>query len=94
MLSRPRRRLRTLVASTLLVMTCAAPPATAQDFRALQDTVPPDPKANLAPALAPAALIAPRLLLAGDSWAQYLWDDGTRGRHQGQTSGRRILLSD
>lgn len=80
MLPRPCRRLRSLVSSTLLVMTCAAAPATAQDFRALQDTVPPDPKANLAPALAPAALIAPRLLIAGDSWAQYLWDDGTHNQ--------------
>ncbi|HKQ57715.1 MAG TPA: FlgD immunoglobulin-like domain containing protein [Candidatus Eisenbacteria bacterium] len=55
-------------------------PAFAQDFRVLRDTVPPDPAANLAPALVPAELIAPRLLIAGDSWAQYMWDDGSHNR--------------
>src|SRR5512145_3272042 len=58
-------------------MACAAGPAAAQDFRALRDTTPADPAANLAPALVPAALLTPRLLLAGDSWAQYMWDDGS-----------------
>ena len=55
----------------------SAVPAASQDFRVLRDTVPPDPAANLAPTLVPAELLTPRLLLAGDSWAQYMWDDGS-----------------
>ncbi|MEO5618804.1 MAG: FlgD immunoglobulin-like domain containing protein [Candidatus Eisenbacteria bacterium] len=64
----------------MLAVACAAGPATAQDFRVLGDTLPADPNANRAPALVPAALLTPRLLLAGDSWAQYMWDDGSHNR--------------
>ncbi len=61
----------------VLAAAGSAGPAAAQDFRVLRDTLPPDPAANLAPALVPAELLTPRLLLAGDSWAQYMWDDGS-----------------
>jgi hypothetical protein len=61
----------------VLAASLLAAPAGAQDFRILRDTLPPDPAANLAPALVPAELVTPRLLLAGDSWAQYMWDDGS-----------------
>ena len=61
----------------VLAIAGSAVPAAAQDFRVLRDTVPPDPAANLAPTLVPAELLTPRLLLAGDSWAQYMWDDGS-----------------
>ena len=60
-----------------LAAGCAAAPAFSQDFRVLRDRRPPDPSANLAPTLVPGELIAPRLLIAGDSWAQYMWDDGS-----------------
>ena len=66
-----------LVLTLVLAAIGAAGPAPAQDFRVLRDTRPPDPTANLAPALVPAELLTPRLLVAGDSWAQYMWDDGS-----------------
>lgn len=72
----PRPRLIVRLA-LVLALASSARSAAAQDFRVLRDTVPPDPAANLAPALVPAELLTPRLLLAGDSWAQYMWDDGT-----------------
>jgi len=65
------------VFALVLVAAVYAGPADAQDFSVLRDTRPPDPTANLAPALVPAELLTPRLLLAGDSWAQYMWDDGS-----------------
>jgi hypothetical protein len=68
---------RPLAWIAFLMAIAGARHAAAQDFRALRDTVPPDPAANLAPALVPAELITPRLLLAGDSWAQYMWDDAS-----------------
>lgn len=71
-----RVRPRTWLA-LVFVIAGGTVPAAAQDFRALRDTVPPDPAANLAPTLVPAELSMPRLLLAGDSWAQYMWDDGS-----------------
>lgn len=77
-----------------------AVPAAAQDFRVLRDTVPADPAANLAPTLVPAALLTPRLLLAGDSWAQYMWDDGShndlfdRFGHADKRAVSRSLASD
>ena len=76
---RPERtsRLQPLAWIVFLVAIAGAGPAAGQDFRALRNTVPPDPAANLAPALVPAELITPRLLIAGDSWAQYLWDDAS-----------------
>lgn len=75
---RPHAVIHRWVLGWAALATMAAPtPAVAQDFRALRDTVPPDPRANVAPLSVPPELIAPRLLLAGDSWAQYMWDDGS-----------------
>jgi flagellar hook capping protein FlgD len=75
---RPRPfALDALVLALLLLAAGSAGTAGAQDFRVLRDTRPPDPAANLAPALVPAELLTPRVLLAGDSWAQYMWDDGS-----------------
>jgi hypothetical protein len=73
---RPRPTAAAALALVVLIATAAVPVA-AQDFRALRDTVPIDPHANQAPAAVPVELITPRLLLAGDSWAQYMWDDGS-----------------
>jgi hypothetical protein len=60
-----------LLAGTLL----AGSGASAQDRSVLEEhrAVNPDAKAPLA---APAGAV-PRVLLAGDSWAQYMWDDGS-----------------
>lgn len=52
-------------------------PAAAQDFRILQDSTRVDPDANLILSTTPPEVVAPRVLLAGDSWAQYMWDDGS-----------------
>jgi hypothetical protein len=60
-----------------LTLACSTQLSAAQDFRVLRETRPPDPSANLAPTLVPVELLTPRLLLAGDSWAQYMWDDGS-----------------
>jgi FlgD Ig-like domain len=59
--------------------TAAVPAAWAarHPFDALQETRPPDPQANLQRFAAPAGVVEPRVLLAGDSWAQYMWDDGS-----------------
>ena len=80
MITAPHRPLRQhpfAPIALVLAVAGSAGPAAAQDFRVLRDTLPPDPAANLAPALVPAELLTPRLLLAGDSWAQYMWDDGS-----------------
>ena len=83
-----------------LAIACAAGPASAQDFRVLRDSLPPDPAANRAPALVPAELLTPRLLLAGDSWAQYMWDDGSHNElfdrfgHAEKRAVSRSLASD
>ncbi len=84
----------------VVAVACSAGPAAAQDFRVLRDTVPADPNANLAPTLVPAELLTPRLLLAGDSWAQYMWDDGTHNKlfdrfgHAEKRAVSRSLASD
>lgn len=56
--------------------SAAAEDTSADHFRALRETRPPDPNANALRFLPP-AVPAPRILLAGDSWAQYMWDDGS-----------------
>ena len=70
---------RTAFVSALagLALLAAAGPAGAQDFRVLRDPRPVDPEVK--PAVAPlnVAAVSPRVLLAGDSWAQYMWDDGS-----------------
>lgn len=82
MLTLPGRsfRLYALVWIALLLTVISAGPLAAQDFRALRDTTPLDPAANASPTLVPAELVTPRLLLAGDSWAQYMWDDGSHNK--------------
>ena len=52
-------------------------PAAAQDFDVLRDRRPfvPDVKPGAVPLNVDEA--APRVLIAGDSWAQYMWDDGS-----------------
>lgn len=49
----------------------------AQDFRALRDPRPVDPQAKLQLTPMGSAPLTVRVLLAGDSWAQYMWDDGS-----------------
>jgi hypothetical protein len=58
-------------------MLCAAGSARGQDWNALRDQGPLDPSANLVPTTLPQGVAVPRVLLAGDSWAQYMWDDGS-----------------
>jgi hypothetical protein len=52
-------------------------PSRAPDFRVLSDTRPPNPFANLQVQSLPAGAAKTRVLLVGDSWAQYMWDDGS-----------------
>ena len=84
----------------LLAIAGFAGPAAAQDFRVLRETHPANPAANLAPTLVPPELLTPRLLLAGDSWAQYMWDDGShndvfdRFGHAEKRAVSRSLSSD
>ncbi|HET9234753.1 MAG TPA: T9SS type A sorting domain-containing protein [Candidatus Eisenbacteria bacterium] len=52
--------------------------AAGQDFRVLHQWAPAsDPRANLFPQTLPPGVATLRVLIAGDSWAQYMWDDGT-----------------
>jgi hypothetical protein len=50
---------------------------TAQDWSVLEDKRPPNPDINLVPLTLPPGIATGRVLLAGDSWAQYMWDDGS-----------------
>lgn len=72
---------RTLLALALMspLLNVVAPPpsALAQDFRVLQDSTGGPPDANLLLSTTPPEVVAPRILLVGDSWAQYMWDDGS-----------------
>src|SRR5258705_10677428 len=69
-------RLAPLVLAFLLAMRIA--PAAAQSPKVLEGWAPINPYANtLPPSLAP-GVAQPRVLLAGDSWAQYMCDDGSR----------------
>lgn len=54
-----------------------AGPAAAQDFRVLEETRPSHSDTTQTPLALPTMTTAPRVLLAGDSWAQYMWDDGS-----------------
>jgi hypothetical protein len=72
------------VAAALLLLnpggSAAQPPpagraASRADFRVLEDTT-AVPDANVPIGVTPAAALTPKVLLAGDSWAQYMWDDG------------------
>jgi hypothetical protein len=56
----------------------AARSANIPDFRVLSDsTRVVDPNVNRPLGVTPPALLTPRVLIAGDSWAQYMWDDGS-----------------
>jgi len=66
--------------AALVLTPAGAGSASAQDKNVLRYPGPFDPRANLAPASLPPNVAAPRLLLAGDSWAQYMWDDGTHNK--------------
>ena len=50
--------------------------AATESFRALRETRPVDPTRNQLHFQATAGSVVPRVLVAGDSWAQYMWDDG------------------
>ncbi|MGD8396394.1 MAG: hypothetical protein PVF43_13080, partial [Candidatus Eiseniibacteriota bacterium] len=63
--------------AVLAVLFATARPAAAQDFEALRETRPPDPLANVSKAAHGRSSPEPRVLIAGDSWAQYMWDDGS-----------------
>ena len=52
-------------------------PAGAQDWHALERPGRLGPEANLVPQTLPAGTAVVRVLLAGDSWAQFMWDDGS-----------------
>ncbi|MDZ4805806.1 MAG: hypothetical protein SGI90_13180 [Candidatus Eisenbacteria bacterium] len=60
-----------------ILLSPLAPTARAQDFRVLEDTTTVVPDANIVLGATPPQLLVPRVLLAGDSWAQYMWDDGS-----------------
>jgi hypothetical protein len=65
----------------LLILVLCAGSAAAEKrssdyFRALRETRAPDPTRNDL-RFNPASSPAPRVLIAGDSWAQYMWDDGS-----------------
>lgn len=60
-----------------LTLAWPAAPARAQDPHVLEDTTRYNPGANQLLSTTPPAVVLPRVLLAGDSWAQYMWDDGS-----------------
>jgi len=71
----PTMRLTPLVVAALLLFNLRS--AAAQDPKVLEGWAPINPYANtLPPSLAP-GVARPLVLLAGDSWAQYMWDDGS-----------------
>ncbi len=71
------RALRSLGLAALLLTSVLTRPISAQDFRVLEERTPPNPLANAPIPLLPAAATHVRVLIAGDSWAQYMWDDGS-----------------
>ncbi len=72
-----RSRALVIAVAILLPAALGSRPAVAQDFRALQDTSGVDPNANVIQSTVPPQFASPRVLLVGDSWAQYMWDDGS-----------------
>ena len=56
----------------LLLPTLATNPATAQDFSTLSELHASDRAERVVERQVP---VAPRVLIAGDSWAQFMWDD-------------------
>ena len=73
-----RSRLGTLLFCAAVWVAGGQPAHAAPDaFRALRETRAVDPTHNRLPFQVEAQAVAPRVLLAGDSWAQYMWDDGS-----------------
>ena len=68
-------RLAPLGLAFLLAMRIA--PAAAQSPKILEGWAPINPYANTQPPSLAHGVAQPRVLLAGDSWAQYMWDDGS-----------------
>ncbi|NNF07298.1 MAG: hypothetical protein HKN21_11105, partial [Candidatus Eisenbacteria bacterium] len=70
-----------------------------QSMNALPKT-PPRPGANAPQKSLPAGVAMPRVLIAGDSWAQYMWDDGShnlifdRFGHADKTAVSQSLAAD
>ena len=62
--------------ATLGIAADAAEKGSEEAFRALRDSRPVNPAANDL-RFKPPSTPAPRVLIAGDSWAQYMWDDGS-----------------
>lgn len=76
--------MRAWLFSALIVLTAAAvlpSNASSQDWSALaglEERRPPEEEPyRVEPLAQPTPLDAPRLLIIGDSWAQYMWDDGS-----------------
>lgn len=92
-----RHPLRALwLAALILILPPIAREAAGQDFRVLEDSTGGPPDANLLLSTTPPALVAPRVLLVGDSWAQYMWDDGSHNDlfdRFGQEDRRALSLS-
>lgn len=75
---RAARVLLSVVAVVVLTQGAVRPAGAAPAaFRALRETRPVDPTHNQLQFRATAGSVVPRLLVAGDSWAQYMWDDGS-----------------
>ena len=64
---------------TVSVLAAAALPVTAsaQDWSVLERPGTLDPQSTLGIETLPPGIAVPRVLLAGDSWAQFMWDDGS-----------------
>ena len=94
---RVRRGIRWAVLVVAALVTNASPGGAADEaFRALRETGPVDSTHNQLPFPALDATVAPRVLIAGDSWAQYMWDDGSHNDifdKFGQGDKRALSLS-
>lgn len=63
-----------------LGLSLPAAPATGQGWEALERQHPPDPAAQLSQGALASHPDTVRVLIAGDSWAQYMWDDGAHNQ--------------
>ena len=69
--------MRRLVCLLLALSALGVSGAGAQDFDILRDTRPRDTLPAIKPSAAFAVEDTVRVLIVGDSWAQYMWDDGS-----------------
>jgi flagellar hook capping protein FlgD len=86
--------LRLALITALFLVTARS--AAAQDPRVLRDNLPLNPYANSLPLSLPPGVAQPRVLLAGDSWTQYMWDDGSHNDifdRYGNAEKRALSLS-